>query len=110
MSCHVKTNRHGYLAYRLYWQNRTSWEGTGLRDTPRNREKLEARARVITEEIAGGTFDYLRWFPDGNKAALHRPAGEGATPSEAPTVDAYAERTWLPRKVPPNVMWYRRNM
>src|SRR5438093_8986400 len=103
MSCHVKTNRHGYLAYRLYWQNRTSWEGTGLRDTPRNREKLEARARVITEEIAGGTFDYLRWFPDGNKAALHRPAGGAAIPSEAPTVDAYAERIWLPRKVPPMV-------
>jgi len=102
MSCRVKANRHGYLALRLYWENRTSWEGTALRDTPGNRAKLEARARVITDEMAEQRFDYLRWFPHGNKAALFRPAGTSAL-ATPPTVDAYAERTWLPRKVPPLV-------
>src|SRR5437870_1389365 len=102
MGCFVKVNRHGYLAYRLYWNKLTSWEGTGLRDTPRNHEKVAARAAVIADEIDAGTFDYLRWFPNGNKARWFRPAPPPA-PQEPPTVSEYAERTWLQRKVPPLV-------
>jgi integrase len=102
MSCHVKVNRHGYLAFRLYWQGRESWEGTALRDTPGNRAKMEARATVMAQEIRDRSFDYLRWFPKGNKAPTFRPAGPAAL-AVAPTVEEYAERTWLPRKVPPMV-------
>lgn len=102
MACVIKTNRHGYLAYRLYWQNMTSWEGTGLRDTPKNREKLERKAATISDEIADDTFDYLHWFPNGNKADLFRPA-EPSAPEPLPTVHQYADRTWLPRKLPPLV-------
>ncbi len=99
MSCIVKTNQHGYLAYRLYWKNLTSWEGTGLKDSPKNREKMQRKADMISDEIADGTFDYLRWFPTGNKARLFRPAPP-RLPERPPTVREYAEQTWLPRKVP----------
>jgi Arm domain-containing DNA-binding protein len=85
MACIIKANRHGYLAYRLYWRNMTSWEGTGLRDTLKNREKLERKAAAISDEIADDTFDYLRWFPSGNKAHLFRPAGPSA-PEPPPSV------------------------
>src|SRR5213595_2517384 len=55
----------------------------------------------MSDEMAEGAFDYLRWFPKGNKAHLFRPP----TPSLArtPTVRGYADQTWLPRKVPPMV-------
>ena len=52
MGCRIKTNRHRYLAYRLFWNNITSWEGTGLKDTAPNREKLRARAQVIDQAHA----------------------------------------------------------
>lgn len=76
MGCSVRTNRHGYLAFRLYFQGLESHEGTKLRDTPANRAKVEARAQVIEQEIREGVFDYLRWFPDGNLASRFRPASE----------------------------------
>jgi integrase len=102
MGCSVRRNRHGFLAYRLFWKGMESHEGTGLRDTPRNRQKVEARAQTMNDEIEADSFDYLRWFPEGNKAAVLRPtpAAEAATPL---TVRQYAEREWLPRKVPPLV-------
>jgi integrase len=102
MGCRIRVNRHGYLAYRLRWNGRESHEGTGLRDTPKNRATLEARACVITDEIRTGTFDYLRWFPEGNKTHLFRPST--LPPTRKPiTVGEYAAETWLPRKVPPLV-------
>ena len=50
-----------------------STEGTKLKDTPQNRKRLEARAQLMSEEIAAGTFDYLKWFPYGNKADQFTP-------------------------------------
>ncbi len=76
MACKVKINRHGFLAYRLYWNGWESWEGTGLRDTPRNRKRVEARAVLINEEMEARAFDYLRWFPEGNKADQFKPRDE----------------------------------
>ena len=70
MPCVVRTTRRGYLAYRLRWQGLPGYEAqerTGLKDTAANRKKLEARARVISDEMKGGTFAYLRWFPNGNR-------------------------------------------
>src|SRR5690349_23715768 len=107
MACLVKVNRHGFLAYRLFWRDPKlgrlrSWEGTGLVDTPKNREKVAGRARVISEEMKTGTFDYLHWFKSGNRADLFRlrPAPPAAAP---PTIREYAEGVWLPRKRPPVV-------
>ena len=42
MGCRIRVNRHGYLAYRLRWAGYESHEGTGLRDTPKNRATLRA--------------------------------------------------------------------
>ena len=98
MACVIRVNRHGYLAYRLRWNGVESHEGTGLRDTPANRVKLEARARVMSDEVEAGTFQYLRWFPQGNKAHLFQPK----RPSLEITVREYAEQKWLPRMQPPN--------
>src|SRR6266436_3542629 len=69
VGCSVRANRHGCLAFRLYFHGLESHEGTELRETPENRRKVEARARVIDEEIREDTFDYLRWFPNGNLAS-----------------------------------------
>ena len=50
-----------------------SWEGTGLKDTSKNRQRMEARAVLMSEEIERGEFDYLKWFPNGNRADELRP-------------------------------------
>ena len=78
MGCFVRTNRHGYLAFRLRFEGLESHEGTKLKATPENRRKAEARARVIDQEIRDGAFDYLRWFPMGNLAARFLPERESA--------------------------------
>ena len=36
MGCSVRTNRHGYLAFRLHFLGMESHEGTKLKDTPEN--------------------------------------------------------------------------
>jgi hypothetical protein len=44
-----------------------------------------------------GTFDYLKHFPNGNKAALFKP--KAAPPK---TIGEYYQ-VWIPRKTPPAV-------
>jgi integrase len=100
MACKVKVNRHGRLAFRLYWDGYQSWEGTDWRDTPKNRERAEARAVLISEQIEKETFDYLKWFPDGNKAHVFKPQDESE--SKAKTVGAFY-LDWIERKKPPFV-------
>lgn len=102
MACKVKVNRHGYLAFRLYWDSRESWEGTAWRDTPKNRIKAEADALRISEQMKAGTFDYLKWFPEGNRADEFRP--KKAEPVKAKPLTLrqfYAE--WIEKKKPPFV-------
>src|SRR6266478_2997215 len=72
MACAVKVNRHGRLAFRLYWNGMESWEGTDYMDKPENRFVLEAKALIISREIDDGIFEYLHHFPHGNKAHLYR--------------------------------------
>lgn len=77
-----------------------SWEGTEWKDTPKNRIKAEARAVLISEQIENGSFDYLKWFPQGNKAELFRPPS--ATTTKQQTVGEFF-KTWIERKKPPLV-------
>jgi hypothetical protein len=100
MSCKVKVNRHGYLAFRLYWNRMESWEGTGLKDTPENRKIVEGRAVLISREIKNRTFDYLKRFPKGNKAHLFRSKTESE--AESKTIRGYYEE-WIKTKRPPVV-------
>ena len=78
MACKVTVNRHGFLAFRLYWDGKKLWEGTRLKDTPKHRERMQARAVLISEQMEHGEFDYLRWFPEGNSAELFRPKDKSA--------------------------------
>jgi len=102
MACLVKVNRHGFLAYRLYWNSIESWEGTGLRETVKNRKRVEARAELINEEMEKETFDYLKWFPDGNKASLFKPKPEEETELQENTVGKFYGE-WIKTKRPPLV-------
>ena len=104
MACKVKVTKKGNLAFRLYWNGQTSWEGTKLRDLPKNWERMKAQAVLISEEMQQGTFDYVKWFPEGNKAYLFgsSTAGSSETTDTIPTVREYYDR-WIETKKPPLV-------
>ena len=51
MGCRVKVSRHNTLALRLYWNGREWWEGTGLRDSRAQRDRVERIAAMIDAEI-----------------------------------------------------------
>jgi integrase len=97
MACKVTRNRHGFLAFRLYWDGHKFWEGTRLKDTVKNRQRMEARAVLISEQMERGTFDYLSWFPEGNNAQQFRPP-----PTTPQTIGEYY-CVWIERKKPPFV-------
>ena len=100
MACSVKVNRHGYLAFRLYWNGMESWEGTGLKDTSKNRQRMEARAVLMSEEIERGEFDYLKWFPNGNRADELRPKPPVLEQKKLQTVKEFYDE-WILKKKPP---------
>jgi integrase len=102
MACTVKVNRHGRLAFRLYWNGLESWEGTGLKDTPKYRERALARAVLMSEQIEQGTFDYLKWFPEGNRADAFRPKVDKRIEATSQTVKEFYE-IWIEKKKPPFV-------
>jgi integrase len=97
MAVKVET-RGGWLCYRVYFDGWKSRESTGCRATPKNRERLERKAQVMSDLMAEGRFNYLEWFPNGNRAALYQPV-----PKSTPTVSEFVEATWLPRMTPPAV-------
>ena len=102
MACKVKVNRHGYLAFRLYWEGNESWEGTAWKDTPKNRIKAEARAVLISDHIDNGTFDYLKWFPEGNRADQFKPKVNQPVEINPATIKEFYE-SWIERKKHPFV-------
>jgi integrase len=88
--------RKEFLNYRLRHDGDEWREAGRWRNTTRNKATMEKRARRMSEEMAEGTFDYLRWFPDGNRVVRYRPAPPPA-PEPLPTLAEYFER-WLTRK------------
>lgn len=64
--------KKGRLYFRIFYRKMKIWQKANLSDTPKGREYISARARVMSDEIKNGSFDYLRWFPNGNKAHLFR--------------------------------------
>ncbi len=84
------------LAFLLYFNGITSWEGTELLDTPENRALAEAKALLISHEMTQGAFDYLAHFPNGNKAYLFRP--DVPKPKAAITVRAFKE-LWIKKQI-----------
>src|SRR5713226_2463281 len=73
-ACSVEITSTGLFRFRFRWKMpdgvvRKFAEATALRDTPNNRERVMRQAEMIGAEIRGGAFDYLKWFPSGNRAA-----------------------------------------
>jgi len=93
----IGRNRHGNLFLRVYWQNAESREGTRLADTPENRKQLEFEAARLNRMMKDGTFDYLKEFPNGNRASYFRQDAEHA---ERKTIRKYYEK-WIGRYKPP---------
>ncbi len=78
MSCTVRTNKHGNLSLRLFWQGRewqerVTTEASQRKTLQRIGSESKARAELINEEMEARTFDYLRWFPNGNRADEFKP-------------------------------------
>ena len=97
MGCKIYISKKGFLVYRLHWNKQSIWEGTTLSDTPHNRQRVEADAKLIALEIKAGRFDYGRWFPDGNK--LRQPETRRQS---GRTIREYFE-TWILQQRPPLV-------
>lgn len=100
MACNVKVNRHGYLAFVSIGTVRNRGKGLNGRTRQKTASRLEARAVLISEQIENGSFDYLKWFPQGNKAELFRPPS--ATTTKQQTVNEFF-KTWIELKKPPFV-------
>jgi integrase len=97
MSCKVKRAKGGrHLGLRLMWNGIRSWETTRLEETPENRDFLEAQAKIISHEMKLGTFDYLRHFPNGNKAHLFQ--REEPKPAAPEIVRSFYEK-WIVGRV-----------
>ncbi len=105
MGCRVKVSQYRKLGFRVIWPAASlfgklrSWEGTKHDDTPKNtkiKELMEAQARLISDEMKRGVFDYLKWFPNGNKAYLFR-AQQSSEPAQTYTVEGYYKR-WVQKQ------------
>jgi integrase len=97
MAVKVSANRHGNLFFRFYWRGMDMREGVALKNTPENRKLCEAKAMVWSDQIDRGTFDYLREFPNGNKAGFF---GADLANKAPKTIRTYY-REWITRFEPP---------
>ncbi len=58
---------NGILQYDICISGRRFREGTGLPDTPANRQQLRRNVKRINAELETGTFSYAKWFPNSQK-------------------------------------------
>jgi integrase len=117
-ACSVEVTTTGLLRFRFRWKmpdgvERRFAEATALRDTPENRARVERQAEMVGAEIRGGAFDYLKWFPSGNRATEFLIAN-GVAVTEKPGPQAKGARAdrwtvrryygeWIERKTAPFV-------
>lgn len=88
--------KKGRLYFRIIWKKQTFWQKLNAPETLDEIESGTASARVISDEIEKGSFDYLRWFPHGNKAHLFKSQEQSVSHSLI-TVRSYYEE-WLPNQ------------
>lgn len=84
-----------YLDFR--WRDVRCQEATHRTDTPANRAAVRKWGREIDGEIAAGTFDYRRHFPEGRKLKRF-----GLPEDPVDTIPRFAEhaRAWLELRKP----------
>lgn len=108
VGCSIERTRSGLLRFRFRAPGpdgvpKRFAEATALTDSADNRARLERQAAVIAAEVRAGTFDYLKWFPHGNRANVFA-AGTPVRRALQGSIDVgqyYLE--WVRRKVPPMV-------
>src|SRR5216684_3167789 len=112
-ACSIEITSTGLLRFRFRWKTpdgavKKFAEATALRESPENLARVKRQAELVGAEIRAGTFDYLKWFPHGNRAAeflvangLPVPEGKVVRP-ERWTVRRYYDQ-WIRRKVAPLV-------
>src|SRR3712207_4261852 len=66
LSVHVR-EKHQHLFYDFNWQGVRCREFTGLLNTTENRTRCQKMARLMTQEMELGTFEYVRHFPEGTQ-------------------------------------------
>ena len=94
----VRKDRGNTLYFDFYYKGVRCREQTTLKDTPRNRKKLERVLEKIQRAIATNTFNYADFFPGSKRAKRfekeevqqnRRPVHIGAD-IETPTFEAFA--------------------
>jgi integrase len=102
MACKVRVQR-GRLRFRLRCQGEEWSEGSKLRVTAKNRQRMEARALLISEDMKALELRdwYLKWFPQGNRAAELVPSPP--PPAAKPETVRQAYEGWIEKKKPPVV-------
>jgi len=58
---------NGILQYDLFINGERFREGTGLPDTPANRNLMRRNIKRINAELETGVFSYAKWFPHSQK-------------------------------------------
>ena len=86
----LRVDHDGYLMVDFRWQGVRCREYLGRKDTKENRGDARRLVRRIDGEIAGGTFDYLKYFPDGRKKHLfaRETAETGVVPPFEPSPES----------------------
>jgi len=57
----------------------------------------------MSDEIKDGSFDYLKWFPEGNKAHELRPPDHTALVPRKPLTVKNFYDDWIEKRKPPFV-------
>lgn len=96
-------NRHGYFFIRFRWGDLQCSEGTKVKGRREGRKAIpldpgeytyiQKVAQEISKGITAGTFNYLEYFPKGNRAAHFKPGGASSFRGHA--------QNWLDEKRPP---------
>ena len=82
----VRSTKDGYLFLDFYYKDIRCREYTTLENNEKNRSYLEKVMATIEKEKAKGTFDYLKYFPEGSKADYF---GKGERPAIPQTSGQY---------------------
>lgn len=79
----VRSTKDGYLFLDFYYKDIRCREYTTLEDNEKNRIYLEKVMTTIEKEKAKGTFDYLKYFPEGSKADIFTNGDRPAMPQSS---------------------------
>ena len=97
-----KRNDNGFLFFDFRYKGKRCREQTLLKDTKANKKKMQTVLKRIEKEIADGTFDYARYFPNSkNLKKLEAQTSTSPTQvSQVPVQDAETQTDTNPHNHP----------